>query len=110
MAVEANDDQARFLQPVLASIVGAMLHGIAVMCAVVLDNDARLHVQQIWSTERCTGAGVLSTASQLVPRVRSRDVSRTGGTSCLMLRREHGLSLRQTRETITELARTLLRP
>jgi AcrR family transcriptional regulator len=30
--------------------------------------------------------------------------------SFLMLRREHGLSLRQTRETITELARTLLRP
>ena len=29
--------------------------------------------------------------------------------SFLMLRRDHGLSLRQTRETITELARTLLR-
>ena len=29
---------------------------------------------------------------------------------CLMLRREHGLALRQTRETTTELARTLLRP
>jgi AcrR family transcriptional regulator len=30
--------------------------------------------------------------------------------SFLMLHHEHGLSLRQTRETITELARTLLRP
>lgn len=33
----------------------------------------------------------------------------TGLESFLRLRREHGLSLRQTRETITELARTLLR-
>jgi hypothetical protein len=57
--IEADHDQAGFLQQVLASIVGAVLRRTAMVCAVVLQSDARLHVQQIQSAERSTGVSVV---------------------------------------------------
>jgi hypothetical protein len=51
VAVEPDDDEASVLEQVLTGIVGAMLRGIAMMCAVVFHNHARFHVEQVRSTE-----------------------------------------------------------
>lgn len=69
-------------------------------------NEQRDDLQRL--TRRLARAGLLRSGLGEARAIAALHML-TSLESFLMLRREHGLSLRQTRETITELARTLLR-
>jgi AcrR family transcriptional regulator len=84
---------------------------------VVLEPDASALVERQREEQRADLQGLarrLARAGRLRPGVSQARAAATLHTltsleSFLWLRREYGLSLRQTRETIAELARTLLR-
>ena len=84
---------------------------------VVLEPDASALVERQREEQRADLQGLarrLARASRLRPGVSEARAAATlhmltSLESFLWLRREYGLSLRQTRETIAELARTLLR-
>ena len=69
-------------------------------------NEQRDDLQRL--TRRLARAGLLRSGLGEARAIAALHML-TSLESFLMLRREHGLSLRQTRETLTELARTLLR-
>jgi AcrR family transcriptional regulator len=84
---------------------------------VVLEPDASVLIDQQREEQRADLQGLarrLGRAGQLRPGLSEARATATLHTltsleSFLWLRREYGLSLRQTRETVAELARTLLR-
>jgi hypothetical protein len=84
---------------------------------VVLESDAAALIDQQSQEQRADLQGLtrrLSRADRLRPGLSEARAAATlhmltSLESFLRLRREYGLSLRQTRETIAELARTLLR-
>ena len=84
---------------------------------VVLEPDAVALIKEQWEEQRADLQGLtrrLAKAGRLrpglsKPRAAATLHMLTSLESFLQLRREYGLSLRQTRETITQLARALLR-
>ena len=87
------------------------------MAIVVLEPDAVALIEEQWEDQRADLEGLtrrLAKVGRLRPGLSKARATATlhmltSLEAFLQLRREYGLSLRQTRETIAQLARTLLR-